>query len=132
MIYIGYYIGNKLFYKNMEGDSFKLTEYIDTDDELFLEFTTDKNEKFRETFIKRKETATRYVYNELHYFMLVSDKDTKNNIFIKNNGWVNSGEEKKTWEPLNKTLAKMLQPMISIMKKLGEELNKLDDIKKDF
>ena len=27
MIYIGYYIGNKLFYKVMEGNTFKFTEF---------------------------------------------------------------------------------------------------------
>lgn len=132
MIYIGYYIGNKLFYKNIEGNSFKLTEFCDNNDDLSIEFTTDKGEKFREIFIKRTETATRYVYNELHYFMILSDTDPTNNISVKTKGWVDSEDVKKTWDPFVKELSRLLKPTIDIMKKLSEQNDKMDEIKKDF
>ena len=132
MIYIGYYIGDKLFYKIMEGDSFKLTEFCDNNDDLSIEFTTDKGEKFRDVLTKRTETSTRYVYNELHYFMILSDTDTTNNISIKTKGWVDSEDLKKTWDPLGKELSRLLQPTIAIMKKLGEQIDKMEQIKKDF
>lgn len=132
MIYIGYYIGNKLFYKIMEGNTFKFTEFCDNNDDLSIEFTTDKGEKFREIFIKRTETATRYVYNELHYFMILSDTDPTNNISVKTKGWVDSEDVKKTWDPFVKELSRLLKPTIDIMKKLGEQNDKMEDIKKDF
>ena len=84
MIYIGYYIGSNLYYKIMEGDSFKLTEFKDTHDELFFEFTTNKGKKFRDTLVKCYEGGVKKQYNEFHYFMILSDTDPSNNISIKN------------------------------------------------
>ena len=125
MVYIWVRVDDTTIFKELNGDTFRLTEIVQNVPEynrqdVTLTFTTDANESYSLNLdINEKEGKT-----NLRYFGITSPK--------KHFSTGINGYKKSTMEDLNEFINSELNPIRDIFDKKYQEERKLNSIEKDF